>query len=100
MLAKWEKLKMNIFAFLNQSDVEECANLGFDNDITAVLVLLRSLSMKKTFALNVDKMIVYFFLFYYLNCSVHFLESQYESRGSYSKELYVSISHRCWCEKG
>lgn len=57
LIEKWPSLKMKIFNLLNRGDVEECAEIGFDNDTISFLVLLRSLSMKKSFRSNVDKLI-------------------------------------------
>lgn len=44
---------------LNFGEADACSKLGFDGDTTVFLMLLRALAMKKSFELNVDKMIVY-----------------------------------------
>lgn len=56
---KFPKIQMKILSLLNMKDAEMCTNMGFDGVTTAILMLLRSLSMKKTFELNANTLIVY-----------------------------------------
>lgn len=59
LINKWPKLMIRIFSLLNKPDAEYCARLGFDEISTSFIMLLRQFSMKKTFALNIEKFIVY-----------------------------------------
>ncbi|XP_055309647.1 uncharacterized protein LOC129573285 [Sitodiplosis mosellana] len=59
LLEKWPKLQLKLLSLLNKKEAEECADFGFDGMMTSFFILLRALSMKKSFATNVDKLIVY-----------------------------------------
>lgn len=56
---KFPKIQMKILTLLNMQDAEICTNMGFDGVTTAILMLLRALSRKRTFELNVNTLIVY-----------------------------------------
>lgn len=59
LIKKWPKLMIRIFKLLSKIESEECTRMGFDDQTTSFLMLLRQFSMKKTFSLNVEKFIVY-----------------------------------------
>lgn len=58
-IKNWPNLQLKLICLLNKVDADDCANFGFDGTITSILILLRALSMKKTYAMNVEKLIVY-----------------------------------------
>lgn len=60
LIDKWAKLQIKISrSSLERNEVVESENIGFDADTTSFLQLLRFFSMKKSFELTVNKLIIY-----------------------------------------
>lgn len=59
LIDKFSRFKLKILKLLHVNDAECCTNMGYDSDTTSILMLFRALSMKKSFGLNVNTLIVY-----------------------------------------
>lgn len=46
-------------ALLGKSEAEECVQIGFDDQTTSFLMLIRQFSMKKSFEMNVGNFVIY-----------------------------------------
>lgn len=53
---------------LGKSEAEECVQIGFDDQTTSFLMLIRQFSMKKTFEMNVGNFVIYSNVILYQNC--------------------------------